>query len=174
MIRESTIRDCSRQVEGWRVASIKRNDVSLLFSIPVRDDETGKDVMERLRKRFGACAIKQCLNTMFLFRRQAIFISKISLASYPYVEIQQLADIVLLQGSIAALESQIPGVPVNVDVVELDPLLTEAFHDPSTIALWKDFCSANRYFANSGLARNPFSAPQALMVGWMTTKSYLV
>ena len=92
--RESNTCDRNQQVEIWRVASIKHNGVGLLFSIPVRDDETGKDVMERLRKQFGACTIKQCLNMMFLFRRQAIFISKISLASYPYVAIQQLTDVV--------------------------------------------------------------------------------
>jgi hypothetical protein len=49
VIRESTIRDRSRKVEVWRVASIKRNGVGLLFSIPVRDDETGKDDGETLK-----------------------------------------------------------------------------------------------------------------------------
>jgi hypothetical protein len=65
-------------------------------------------------------------------------------------------------------------VPVDVDVIKLAPLLTQGFYDPSTMALWMDFGFTNRLFAHSALISNPFSAPLALVIGWTTTKSFVI
>ena len=65
-------------------------------------------------------------------------------------------------------------MPVDVDVIKLAPLLTQGFYDPSTMALWMDFGFTNRLFAHSALISNPFSAPLALVIGWTTTKSFMI
>jgi len=81
VIREPNNRDGDPQTEVWRVVSVKHNGVGLLFSFPVRDNETGEEVMERLRRQFGASKVNQCLNRIFFFREQALFIGTISLVS---------------------------------------------------------------------------------------------
>jgi hypothetical protein len=79
--RECNNRDDDLQAEVWRVVSVKHNGVGLLFSFPVRDNETGEGVMERFRRQFGASKVNQCLNRIFFFREQALFIGTISLVS---------------------------------------------------------------------------------------------
>jgi hypothetical protein len=58
--------------------------------------------------------------------------------------------------------------------LKFDPLLTEAFHIPVTLASRGDFVAANHRFSYSTLVDSPFAAPRALVIGWKTTKNYLI
>jgi hypothetical protein len=92
-IRESNAHDDDLQTELWRIVSVKHNGVGLLFSFPVRDNKTGGEVMERLRRQFGASKVNQCVNRIFFFREQALFIGTISLVSSRCAPIKQAADV---------------------------------------------------------------------------------
>lgn len=67
--------------ELWRIVVLKNNGVGLLFSVTIRNNETGREMLQRLRKQFGISMIQQHLNNIFFFREQAIFVGKVSLVS---------------------------------------------------------------------------------------------
>ena len=78
------------------------------------------------------------------------------------------------QVSRSDLESQSGPTLVNLSGMELDPLLTEAFHDPSILATARDFVAANNRFVISSSASDPLAQTKGLIIGWATTKTYLV
>ena len=65
----------------WRVSTIEKHGIGKLFGIPVRDSETGEEVLRKPQIRFGKSKVKQYLNKIFLIRFQAVFIGNISLVS---------------------------------------------------------------------------------------------
>lgn len=65
----------------WRVATIEKHGIGKLFGIPVRDNETGEEILRKLQIRFGKRKAKEYLNKIFLLRLQVAFIGNISLVS---------------------------------------------------------------------------------------------
>lgn len=78
------------------------------------------------------------------------------------------------QVSRSDLETQSGPILVNLSGMELDPLLTEAFHDPSILASTHDVISSNNRLVISNPTSDPLAQTRGLVIGWVTTKSYLI
>jgi hypothetical protein len=59
--------------ELWRIVVLKDGGIGLLFSVTIRNNETGREILQRLRKQFGISMIHQYLDKILFFREQAIF-----------------------------------------------------------------------------------------------------
>jgi hypothetical protein len=56
-------------------------------------------------------------------------------------------------------------------LVKLDPLLKEALHKPSILAVATDFVALNDQFTMPKCDKLPQSEPKTLVIGWVRTKS---